>query len=99
MSFSCFLLKQLSSILTVYGCSSGCRYLSLFFPYIQYALFFVAKVAQDASSDRDREFSENLDGMLQDPDYDIRWNVPIEYTGSLPEPTTSQPPAASSASS
>lgn len=75
--------------------------LKLFLPI--YALFFVANVPQDASTDRDREFAENLDGMLQDPDYDIRWNVPIEYTGSLPqaaEPTTtSQPPAASSASS
>ena len=54
--------------------------------------------------DRDREFAENLDGMLQDPDYDIRWNVPIEYTGrSLPaEPTTtttSQPLAAASSAS
>ena len=65
-----------------------------------YALFFVAKVAQDASTNRDREFAENLDGMLQDPEYDIRWNVPIEFTGISPEPTTtSQPTAASSASS
>jgi len=58
---------------------------------------------QDASTDRDREFAENLDGMLQDPDYDIRWNVPIEHTGSLPaQPTTatsSQPPAAASGAS
>ena len=63
------------------------------------ALFFVAKATQDASTNRDREFAENLDGMLQDPDFDIRWNVPIEYTGSSPEPaTTYQPPNASSAS-
>ena len=57
------------------------------------------KVPQDASTDRDREFAENLDGMLQDPDYDIRWNVPIEHTGSLsaePTTTSSQPPAAAS---
>lgn len=58
-------------------------------------------VAQDAATNRDREFSENLDGMLQDPDYDIRWNVPIIYTGNsrAPASTTTQPPAAPNASS
>lgn len=54
---------------------------------------------QDASAARDREFSQNLDGMLQDPDYDIRWNVPIVYTGTSPASTPAQPPAISSASS
>jgi len=56
---------------------------------------------QDAATNRDREFSENLDGMLQDPDYDIRWNVPIIYTGNsrAPASTTTQPPAAPNASS
>ena len=61
--------------------------------------FFPAKVVQDASAARDHEFSQNLHGMLQDPDYDIRWNVPIVYTGTSPALTPAQPPAASSASS
>lgn len=59
------------------------------------------RIVQDADTNRDREFSENLDGMLQDPDYDIRWNVPIVYTGTsrAPASTTTQPPAAPNASS
>jgi 26S proteasome regulatory subunit N13 len=35
VSFSCSLLKQqLSSVSIMCGCSSGCRYISLFFPYM-----------------------------------------------------------------
>ena len=46
------------------------------------------EICQDASSDRDAEFIENLNGLLQDPDYDLRWTIPITLT--------SQPQASSS---
>jgi len=53
---------------------------------------------QDASSARDAAFTENVNGLLQDPDFDLRWNIPIASTA--PEASTStaatQPPASSS---
>jgi len=42
---------------------------------------------QDASTARDVEFAENLNGLLQDPEYDMRWNIPIASTG--PQASTS----------
>ncbi|KDR82733.1 hypothetical protein GALMADRAFT_238237 [Galerina marginata CBS 339.88] len=53
---------------------------------------------QDASPARDAEFTENVNGLLQDPDFDLRWNIPISSGG--PEASTStaatQPSASSS---
>jgi hypothetical protein len=50
---------------------------------------------QDTSSARDAEFTENVNGLLQDPEFDLRWNIPI--TSTTPEASTSaaasQPPA------
>jgi 26S proteasome regulatory subunit N13 len=43
-------------------------------------------VYQDASSSRDSEFIENLNGLLQDPDYDLRWTIPI--TSAQPAAST-----------
>jgi len=84
-----------ASFVKVSQSSSGRVYVLKFESSNQRHFFWM----QDAATNRDREFSENLNGMLQDPDYDIRWNVPIEYTGGLPEPITSQPPAAASSAS
>ncbi|PPR00199.1 hypothetical protein CVT24_004902 [Panaeolus cyanescens] len=33
---------------------------------------------QDADASRDAEFTQNLNGLLQDPDYDVQWRIPIE---------------------
>jgi len=46
---------------------------------------------QDASSARDDEFTSNVNGLLQDPEYDIRWNVPV---GSAAHPQASTSAAA-----
>lgn len=37
---------------------------------------------QNAASQRDEEFANNLNGLLQDPDYDLEWNVEIEDTSA-----------------
>ncbi|KAF9481179.1 adhesion regulating molecule [Pholiota conissans] len=56
---------------------------------------------QDASDSRDAEFISNVNGLLMDPEYDMRWNIPI--TSTAPQASTStaatQPAAAASASS
>ncbi|KAF9565686.1 adhesion regulating molecule [Agrocybe pediades] len=42
---------------------------------------------QDASSARDAEFTENVNGLLQNPEFDVRWGVPISSTA--PQASTS----------
>ena len=37
---------------------------------------------QNAASQRDEEFAKNLNGLLQDPDYELEWNVEIEDTSA-----------------
>ncbi|PFH53947.1 hypothetical protein AMATHDRAFT_136103 [Amanita thiersii Skay4041] len=49
---------------------------------------------QDASSARDEEFANNLNGMLQDPDYRLVWNTNL--SNSQPQASTSARPQASS---
>ncbi|KAF8908918.1 proteasome complex subunit Rpn13 ubiquitin receptor-domain-containing protein [Gymnopilus junonius] len=44
---------------------------------------------QDASSARDEEFTENVNGLLRDPEFDLRWNVPIASTA--PEASAARP--------
>ncbi|KAF9046334.1 proteasome complex subunit Rpn13 ubiquitin receptor-domain-containing protein [Panaeolus papilionaceus] len=51
---------------------------------------------QDANSNRDAEFTENLNGLLQDPDYDVQWRIPIERVNA--SATSASQPAASSSS-
>jgi len=53
---------------------------------------------QDASPDRDVEFATNVNGRLQDPDYDLQWNVPITST-TAPQASTSTAAAVPQASS
>ncbi|KIK07968.1 hypothetical protein K443DRAFT_672850 [Laccaria amethystina LaAM-08-1] len=53
---------------------------------------------QDASPDRDVEFATNVNGLLQDPDYDLQWNVPITST-TAPQASTSTAAAVPQASS
>ena len=43
---------------------------------------------QDGSPDRDVEFATNVNGLLQDPDYDLQWNVPTTST-TAPQASTS----------
>ncbi|KAF8194256.1 proteasome complex subunit Rpn13 ubiquitin receptor-domain-containing protein [Pholiota molesta] len=42
---------------------------------------------QDASDSRDAEFISNVNGLLMDPEFDMRWNVPI--TSTAPQASTS----------
>ncbi|KIM43390.1 hypothetical protein M413DRAFT_444214 [Hebeloma cylindrosporum] len=55
---------------------------------------------QDASTARDEEFTSNVNGLLQDPEYDLQWNVPIS-SAAHPQASTSaaasQPAASGSA--
>jgi len=81
-----------ASFVKVSQSSSGRVYVLKFSSSNQRHFFWM----QDAATNRDHEFSENLDGMLQDPDYDIRWNVPITYSG--PPLTTTQSPSNASLS-
>ncbi|KAH6912538.1 proteasome complex subunit Rpn13 ubiquitin receptor-domain-containing protein [Coprinopsis sp. MPI-PUGE-AT-0042] len=37
---------------------------------------------QNAASQRDEEFAKNLNGLLQDPDYELEWNVEIQDTSA-----------------
>ncbi|KAF8964214.1 proteasome complex subunit Rpn13 ubiquitin receptor-domain-containing protein [Flammula alnicola] len=43
---------------------------------------------QDASDARDAEFTTNVNGLLQDPEYDVQWNIPIASTAP-PQASTS----------
>ncbi|KAF8158332.1 proteasome complex subunit Rpn13 ubiquitin receptor-domain-containing protein [Crassisporium funariophilum] len=51
---------------------------------------------QDASSDRDTEFALNVNGLLQDPEYDCVWNIPITSSTQRASSSTAAQPAASS---
>lgn len=50
---------------------------------------------QDASPDRDVEFATNVDGLLQDPDYDLQWNVPSTTAPQASTSTAAVPQASS----
>ncbi|KAF5315078.1 hypothetical protein D9619_007295 [Psilocybe cf. subviscida] len=50
---------------------------------------------QDASDARDAEFVANVNGLLEDPDYDCQWNVPVTEASQA---STSAAPAAASSS-
>ncbi|KAH9480471.1 26S proteasome regulatory subunit RPN13 [Psilocybe cubensis] len=49
---------------------------------------------QDASFARDTEFANNVNGLLQDPEYELRWG-----TSNAPQASTSSAPAQPAASS
>ncbi|CAA7261356.1 unnamed protein product [Cyclocybe aegerita] len=52
---------------------------------------------QDASSARDAEFAENVNGLLQDPEYDMRWSDPsASAAGPQASTSTTAQPAESS---
>ena len=52
---------------------------------------------QDGSPDRDVEFATNVNGLLQDPDYDLQWNAPTtSTTASQASTSTAAVPQASS---
>ena len=45
---------------------------------------------QDASSARDEEFANNVNGLLQDPEYNPVWNTNASASTSQPGVSTSQ---------
>lgn len=52
---------------------------------------------QDGSPDRDVEFATNVNGLLQDPDYDLQWNAPTtSATASQASTSTAAVPQAPS---
>ncbi|PPQ89668.1 hypothetical protein CVT25_013855 [Psilocybe cyanescens] len=52
---------------------------------------------QDALSARDTEFAENVNGLLQEPDYELRWGTSTGIDG--PQASTSATPAQPAATS
>ncbi|KAJ2935162.1 hypothetical protein H1R20_g1928, partial [Candolleomyces eurysporus] len=43
---------------------------------------------QDASSSRDEEFANNVNGVLQDPDYDLVWGSSAGSSSAVPASTS-----------
>jgi hypothetical protein len=80
-----------ASFVKVDQVSSGRVYVLKFSSSNQRHFFWL----QDASASRDSEFIENLNGLLRDPDYDLRWTVPIGVTAPG-QSTLSQPTASTS---
>lgn len=51
---------------------------------------------QDISSARDSEFAENLNGLLQDPNYELRWGSPAASGAEASTSAAVSQPTASS---